>query len=242
MGKSLVNFGEKMENTKENTPKRKIGALGILAIFAVMIAYSTIMDYLHYAFLERHKEILGYYYDQNILILPSMILFFVCIRLFVQKSLFFKKLHIAANIAIFAVLALVFLTFSAEAFDSAQLTENGVTTKYAEYGADAIASAKIGIKKTGGSKTGGGYEQYIELLMVREKITFRFNTFQNNYTIADFYDRYNGNLFFDGTDKPVEIEVFGLEHTESYLSGNRLVSHNAAKRLRSFANKMKNAF
>ena len=226
MGKSLVNFGEKMENTKENTPKRKIGALGILAIFAVMIAYSTIMDYLHYAFLERHKEILGYYYDQNILILPSMILFFVCIRLFVQKSLFFKKLHIAANIAIFAFLALIFTTFSASAFASAQLTENGVRTKYAEYGADAIASAKIGIKKTGGSKTGGGYEQYIELLMVREKITFR----------------YNGKLFFDGTDKPVEIEVFGLEHTESYLSGNRLVSHNAAKRLRSFANKMKNAF
>ena len=237
MGKSLVNFGEKMENTKENTPKRKIGALGILAIFAVMIAYSTIMDYLHYAFLERHKEILGYYYDQNILILPSMILFFVCIRLFVQKSLFFKKLHIAANIAIFAFLALIFTTFSASAFASAQLTENGVRTSYAEFSTDAIASAKIGIQRQHKS-----YCQYIELLMVREKITFRFNTFQNDYTIADFFERYNGKLFFDGTDKPVEIEVFGLEHTESYLSGNRLVSHNAAKRLRSFANKMKNAF
>ena len=239
MGKSLVNFGEKMENTKENTPKRKIGALNILAIFATMIAYSTIMDYLHYAFLLRHKEILGYYYNQNILILPSMILFFVSVRLFVLKSLFFKKLHIAVNIAIFAFLALIFATFSASAFDSAQLTENGVKTKYAEYGADCIAVAKIGIKKTGGSKTGGGYEQYIELLMIREKITFRFNTFQNNYTIADFYDRYNGTLFFDNTDERVKIEVSGMEHTESYLSGNRLVSHNAAKRLRALAKSKK---
>ena len=226
-----------MENTKENTPKRKIGVLGIVAIFAVMIAYSTIMDYLHYAFLERHKEILGYYYNQNYLILPSMILFFVCIRVFVQKSLFFKKLHIAANIAIFAVLALVFLTFSAEAFDSAQLTENGVRTSYAEYGADAIASAKIGIQRQRKS-----YCQYIELDMIREKFSFRFNTFQNDYTIADFFERYNGKLFFDNTDERVKIEVFGLELAESYLSGNRLVSHNAAKRLRSFANKMKNAF
>lgn len=218
-----------MENTKENTPKRKIGALNIIAIFAVMIAYSTLMDYLHYAFLERHKEILGYYYDQNILILPAFILFFVSVRLFVLKSLFFKKLHIAANIAIFAVLALVFLTFSAEAFDSAQLTENGVTTKYSEYGADCIAEAKIGIRRSYKS-----YEQYIELGMIREKSTFRFNTFQNNYTIADFYDRYNGKLFFDGTDKPVEIEVFGLEYAENYLSGTRLVSHKAAARLWNF--------
>lgn len=218
----------------ENTEKRNIGALNIIAVFAVMIAYSTLMDYLHYTVLEHHKEILGYYYDQNYLVLPSMILFFVCIRLFVLKSLFFKKLHIAANIAVFAVLALLFATFSAEAFDSAQLTENGVRTSYAEFSTDAIASAKIGIKKTGGSKTGGGYEQYIELLMVREKITFRFNTFQNNYTIADFYDRYNGKLFFDGTDKPVEIEVFGLEYAENYLSGTRLVSHKAAARLWNF--------
>lgn len=213
----------------ENTEKRNIGALGIIAVFAVMIAYSTLMDYLHYAFLERHKEILGYYYDQNILILPTFILFFVSVRLFVLKSLFFKKLHIAANIAIFAVLALVFLTFSAEAFDSAQLTENGVTTKYSEYGADCIAEAKIGIRRSYKS-----YEQYIELGMIREKSTFRFNTFQNNYTIADFYDRYNGKLFFDGTDKPVEIEVFGLEYAENYLSGTRLVSHKAAARLWNF--------
>lgn len=218
----------------ENTEKRNIGTLGIIAVFVVMIAYSTLMDYLHYAFLERHKEILGYYYDQNILILPAFILFFVSVRLFVLKSLFFKKIPIAANIAIFAVFALVFVTFSAEAFASAKLTENGVMTKYSEYGADCIAEAKIGIKKTGGSKTGGGYEQYIELLMVREKITFRFNTFQNNYTIADFYDRYNGKLFFDGTDKPVEIEVFGLEYAENYLSGTRLVSHKAAARLWNF--------
>ena len=226
----------------ENTPKRKVGALGILAIFAVMISYSVIMDYLHYAYLERHKEILGYYYNQNYLVLPALILFFVCIRVFVQKSLFFKKLRIAANIAIFAFLALIFATFSASAFRSAHLTENGVRTAYAEYSADSIAKAKIGIKKTGGSKTGGGYEQYIELLMVREKFSFRFNTFQNNFTIADFFERYDGKLFFDSTDEIVEIEVFGLEHTESYLSGNRLVSHNAAKRLRSFADKMKNAF
>ena len=226
----------------ENTPKRKVGALNIIAIFAVMISYSVIMDYLHYAYLERHKEILGYYYNQNYLVLPALILFFVCIRVFALKSLFFKKLRIAANIAIFAFLALIFATFSASAFDSAQLTENGVRTSYAEYGADAIASAKIGIKKTGGSKTGGGYEQYIELLMVREKFSFRFNTFQNNFTIADFFERYDGKLFFDSTDEIVEIEVFGLEHTESYLSGNRLVSHNAAKRLRSFADKMKSAF
>lgn len=213
----------------ENTEKRNIGALGIIAVFAVMIAYSTLMDYLHYAFLERHKEILGYYYDQNILILPAFILFFVSVRLFVLKSLFFKKLHIAANIAIFAVLALVFLTFSAEAFASAKLTENGVKTKYAEYGADCIAEAKIGIRRSYKS-----YEQYIELGMIREKSTFRFNTFQNNYTIADFYDRYNGKLFFDGTDKPVEIEVFGLEYAENYLSGTRLVSHKAAARLWNF--------
>jgi len=213
----------------ENTPKRKIGALGIIAVFAVMIAYSMLMDYLHYAFLEHHKEILGYYYDQNILILPAFILFFVSVRLFVLKSLFFKKIPIAANIAIFAVLALVFLTFSAEAFASAKLTENGVTTKYSEYGADCIAEAKIGIRRSYKS-----YEQYIELGMIREKITFRFNTFQNNYTIADFYDRYNGKLFFDGTDKPVEIEVFGLEYAENYLSGTRLVSHKAAARLWNF--------
>lgn len=218
-----------MENTKENTPKRKIGALGIIAVFAVMIAYSTLMDYLHYAFLEHHKEILGYYYDQNILILPAFILFFVSVRLFVLKSLFFKKLHIAANIAVFAVLALIFTTFSASAFDSAQLTENGVRTSYAEFSTDAIASAKIGIRRSYKS-----YEQYIELGMIREKSTFRFNTFQNNYTIADFYDRYNGKLFFDGTDKPVEIEVFGLEYAENYLSGTRLVSHKAAVRLWNF--------
>lgn len=214
----------------ENTEKRNIGALGIIAVFAVMIAYSTLMDYLHYAFFERHKEILGYYYDQNILILPAFILFFVSVRLFVLKSLFFKKIPIAANIAIFAVFALVFVTFSASALlDSAKLTKDGVTTKYSEYGADCIAEAKIGIRRSYKS-----YEQYIELGMIREKSTFRFNTFQNNYTIADFYDRYNGKLFFDGTDKPVEIEVFGLEYAENYLSGTRLVSHKVAARLWNF--------
>lgn len=61
-----------MEKSKT---KRKFGVLNIIAVFAVMIAYSIIMDYLHYAFLEHHKEILGYYYDSNYLILPALILF-----------------------------------------------------------------------------------------------------------------------------------------------------------------------
>ena len=88
--------------------KIKVGVLNIIAVFAVLIAYSMIMDYLHYAFLEHHKEILVYYYDSNYLILPALILFFVCIRIFVLKSLLFKKLHIALNIGIFALLAFLF--------------------------------------------------------------------------------------------------------------------------------------
>lgn len=212
--------------------KKKI--FGIIAVFAVMIAYSTLMDYLHYDFLSRHKEILGYYYNQNYLVLPAMILFFVCIRFFALKSLFFKKLHIAANIAIFAVLALLFATFSASAFDSAYLTEDGVKDKHADYKSESIASAKIGIQRQRKS-----YCQYIELLMVREKFSFRFNTFQSDYTIADFYNRYNGSLFLDNTDVPVEIEVFGMEYAEDYLSGNRLLSKQAKKRLRSFAKSQK---
>ena len=224
--------GMKMEKSKT---KLKVGVLNIIAVFAVMIAYSIIMDYLHYAFLEHHKEILGYYYNSNYLILPALILFFVSIRLFVFKSLLFKKLHIAANIAIFTLLAFLFFSFSASAFDSAHLTKDGVKTYFAEYDAGSIAAAKIGIRKSGGSKTGGGYEQYIELGLIREKFTVRFNTFQNDYTIADFYGQYNGKLFFDNTDEIVEIEKFGLENVEKYLDGNRLITQNAARKLREFS-------
>ena len=162
-------------------------------------------------------------------------MFFVSIRLFVLKSLLFKKLHIALNIAIFALLAFLFFSFSASAFDSAHLTKDGVKTYFAEYDAGAIAAAKIGIKKSGGGKTGGGYEQYIELGLIREKFTVKFNTFQNDYTIADFYGQYNGKLFFDNTDEVVEVEKFGLENVEKYLDGNRLITQNAARKLREFS-------
>lgn len=47
--------------------------------------------------------------------------------------------------------------------------------------------------------------------------------------------KYNGKLFFDNTDEVVEIEKFGLENVEKYLDGNRLITQNAARKLREFS-------
>jgi len=214
-----------MENEEQKT--KRVG--GIVATFAVVIAYATLMDYLHYDFLARHSEILGYYYADGYLILPAVILYFVSLRLFVLKSLFFKKLPIAANSSFFALCALIFFTFSAAAFDSAYLTQDGIKTSRETFSPSSIAGAKIGIKKSHKS-----YEQYIELSLIREKEPFRFNTFRGDYTIADFYERYDGALFLDGTQTPVQIETFGLEHIGEYLDGNRLITHKAARKLREF--------
>ena len=41
-------------------------------------------------------------------------------------------------------------------------------------------------------------------------------------------------LFLDGTQTPVQIETFGLEHIGEYLDGNRLITHKAARKLREF--------
>ncbi len=38
----------------------------------------------------------------------------------------------------------------------------------------------------------------------------------------------------DGTQTPVQIETFGLEHIGEYLDENRLVTHKAARKLREF--------
>lgn len=109
-----------MENEEQKT--KRVG--GIVATFAVVIAYATLMDYLHYDFLARHPKILGYYYADGYLILPAVILYFVSLRLFVLKSLFFKKLPTATNSSIFALCALIFFTFSAAITPSRTFTSD----------------------------------------------------------------------------------------------------------------------
>ena len=111
----------------------------------------------------------------------------------------------------------------------AVVTQDGIKTSRETFSPSSIAGAKIGIKKSHKS-----YEQYIELSLIREKEPFRFNTFRGDYTIADFYERYDGALFLDGTQTPVQIETFGLELIGEYLDGNRLVTHKAARKLREF--------
>ena len=210
---------------------KKISFLQIIALFIPIIVYSTLMDYLHYEFLIWHPEILGYYYNENCLILPSLILFFFSIRFFIFKSLFFKTLKLAVNIIIWIILAILFFFLSWATFNSSYLTETGIKS-YSNFSQESFASAKVGITKTQ-TKTGGNYDQYLEVSIIREKTPFKFNTFQNDYTIADFYNTYKGNLFFDGNKEiPVKIEIFGKENLESYLHGNRLLTNNAAGRLR----------
>ena len=46
--------------------------------------------------------------------------------------------------------------------------------------------------------------------------------------------RYDGALFLDGTQTPVQIETFGLEHIGEYLDEKRLVTHKAARKVREF--------
>ncbi|MBR0124585.1 MAG: hypothetical protein IJM03_04485, partial [Treponema sp.] len=66
-----------------------------------------------------------------------------------EKSKTKRKVGVLNIIAVFALLAFLFFSFSASAFDSAHLTKDGVKTYFAEYDAGAIAAAKIGIRKSG---------------------------------------------------------------------------------------------
>ena len=214
----------------KETQRKKVSVQQTIATFILFIAYATLMDFLHYKFLDWHPEILGYHYHEKCLILPTLILFLFSSRVFIIKSLFFKKLNRAANIAIWIVLAALFVFYSWCAFDSAYLTEDGVKTHHAEFSSEAFASAKIGIKKTRSNS-----DQYIEIGLIREKYSLTFNTFQTDYTIADFYNTCNGKLFLDGIKEiPVEIEIFGAENLNGYLDGNRLITKSAASRLRNF--------
>ena len=171
---------------KNRTQCKQNNILVTISFFIPLIAYATLMDYLHYKFLEWHPERLGYYYHENCLIPCCLILFFFSARVFVVKSLFFKKLNRAANCMIWIFLVFLFVFYSFCAFDSAYLTENGVKSS-SNFSEKSFASAKIGITKAGVRS----YAQYIQIYMIREKAPFTFNTFQNDYTIADFYDTYN---------------------------------------------------
>ncbi len=220
---------------------KKINFFQAIAIFIPVIVYATLMDYFHYEFLNWHPEILGYYYQEKCLILPSLILYFLSIKIIIFKSLFFKKFRIAVNIAILAILAFLIFFFSWLAFDSDYLTKNGIKS-YSDFSVESFASAKIGITKSK-TKTGANYQQYLQIYVIREKAPFTFNTFQNDYTIADFYNTYNGKIFFDGIkEMPVEIEIFGKENLNSYIEHNRLITPEAKARLKNlFENKAFNA-
>ena len=188
------------------------------------------MYYLRYLFLEKHPDILGYYWNSSLVWVHNGILWFIGFRIVMHKSLFFKMLKRAYNILIYAGLTLVFSICMRLVFSSPYLTQKNIQVRSKIISISSVTNAKVGILTTQKSYSTpkDNVCQYIELVTMDGK-TYKFNTFASNYTIVDFYEKYKSII---------PIEVFCLEYSQAYTELHRFVSKDAKLKLLEFSKKM----